>query len=247
MLLESQLQQCLRVYAVAFPRCLRWLTLTHWDKIAGISQTIFWMHFPEWKCMNFACDFIPASIETMARCRPGDKPLSEPMMVSLLTHICVTRPKWVIYEISLTYCSILIPEPSNSPRVHQAWRTLGSTGGAYQGQKRGAERKLKHSFVTSEKDYGIFAVVGTLRIVYCYSSKGGLTCHYRGVITLPMATQISSLSIVCSTVCLGAGQRKHQRPASLAFVRGTYRRPVNFPHNGPVTQKMFLFDDVIIC
>ena len=113
----------------------------------------------------------------MARCRPGDKPLSEPMMVSLLTHICVTRPKWVIYEISLTYCSILIPELSNSPRVHQAWRTLGSTGGAYQGQKRGAERKLKHSFVTSEKDYGIFAVVGTLRIVYCYSSKGGLTCH----------------------------------------------------------------------
>ena len=27
--------------------------------------------------------------------RPGDKPLSEPMMVSLLTHICVTRPQWV--------------------------------------------------------------------------------------------------------------------------------------------------------
>ena len=27
--------------------------------------------------------------------RSGNKPLSEPMMVSLLTHICVTRPQWV--------------------------------------------------------------------------------------------------------------------------------------------------------
>ena len=31
----------------------------------------------------------------MAWCRPSDKPLSEPMMASLLTHICVTRPQWV--------------------------------------------------------------------------------------------------------------------------------------------------------
>ena len=32
----------------------------------------------------------------MAWCRPGDKPLSEPMMVRLPTHISVTRPQWVI-------------------------------------------------------------------------------------------------------------------------------------------------------
>ena len=38
---------------------------------------------------------IPALVQTMAWRRPGDKPLSEPMMVSLLTHICVTRPQWV--------------------------------------------------------------------------------------------------------------------------------------------------------
>ena len=37
---------------------------------------------------------IPALVQIMAWCRPGDKPLSEPMMVSLLTHICVTRPQW---------------------------------------------------------------------------------------------------------------------------------------------------------
>ena len=38
---------------------------------------------------------IPTSVQIMAWCRPGDKPLSEPMMVNLLTHICVTRPQWV--------------------------------------------------------------------------------------------------------------------------------------------------------
>ena len=38
---------------------------------------------------------IPALVQIMAWRRPGDNPLSEPMMVSLLTHICVTRPQWV--------------------------------------------------------------------------------------------------------------------------------------------------------
>ena len=38
---------------------------------------------------------ISALVQIMAWRRPGDKPLSEPMMVSLLTHICVTRPQWV--------------------------------------------------------------------------------------------------------------------------------------------------------
>ena len=38
---------------------------------------------------------IPALVQIMAWRRSGDKPLSEPMIVSLLTHICVTRPQWV--------------------------------------------------------------------------------------------------------------------------------------------------------
>ena len=40
---------------------------------------------------------IPALVQIMAWRRPGDKPLSEPMMVSLPMHICVTRPQWVYY------------------------------------------------------------------------------------------------------------------------------------------------------
>ena len=43
---------------------------------------------------------IPALVQIMAWRRPGDKPLSEPMMVSLLTHICVTRPQWVKSMVS---------------------------------------------------------------------------------------------------------------------------------------------------
>ena len=61
-----------------------------------------------------------------------------------------------------------------------------------------------------------------------------------------MASEISSVSIVYSTVCSGAYQREYQSFASLALVRGTRRWPVNSPHKGPVTRKMFPFDDVII-
>ena len=38
---------------------------------------------------------IPALVQIMAWRRPGDKPLSEPMLVSLPMHICVTLPQWV--------------------------------------------------------------------------------------------------------------------------------------------------------
>ena len=61
-----------------------------------------------------------------------------------------------------------------------------------------------------------------------------------------IASQITSLTIVYSTVFQGADHRKHQSSASLAFVRGIHRAPVNSPHKGPVTRTMFPFDDVIM-
>ena len=61
-----------------------------------------------------------------------------------------------------------------------------------------------------------------------------------------MASQITSLTIVYSTVYSGADQRKHQSSASLAFVWGIHRGPVNSPHKWPVTRKMFPFDDAIM-
>ena len=56
--------------------------------------------------------------------------------------------------------------------------------------------------------------------------------HYSGVIMSAMASEITSVLIVCSTVCSGADQRKHQSSASLAFVRGIHQRPVDSPHKG---------------
>ena len=83
--------------------------------------------------------------------------------------------------------------------------------------------------------------------------KQGLWCrtvinliHYSDAIIGAMASQITSLTIVYSTVYSDADQRKHQSSASLAFVRGIHRLPVNCPHKGPETRKMFPFDDVIM-
>ena len=82
--------------------------LTHWgrDKMAAISETKVWNAFSWMKIYKFRSispkcvhkdpiNNIPALVQVMAWRRPGDKPLSEPMMVRLPTHICVTRPQWV--------------------------------------------------------------------------------------------------------------------------------------------------------
>ena len=71
-----------------------------------------------------------------------------------------------------------------------------------------------------------------------------LSPHYDDVIMIAMASQITSLTIVYSTVYSDTDERKHQSSASLAFVMGIHRLPVNSPHKGPVTRKMFPFDDV---
>ena len=70
--------------------------------------------------------------------------------------------------------------------------------------------------------------------------------HYCAIIMGVIASQITSLMIVYSTVYSDADQRKHQSSASLAFVRGIHQGPVNSPHKRPVTRKIFSFDDVIM-
>ena len=83
--------------------------LTHWgrNEIDVILQTTFWNAFSWMKmyCLwsKFLWSLFPrvpfksisASGQIMACCRPGNKPLSQPMLRSLLTHTCVTRPQWV--------------------------------------------------------------------------------------------------------------------------------------------------------
>ena len=72
------------------------------------------------------------------------------------------------------------------------------------------------------------------------AARWHLRLYYSDVIMDAMASQITSLAIVCSTVYSGIDQRKHQSSASLAFVRGIHRWPVNSPHKGRVTWKRFL-------
>ena len=72
------------------------------------------------------------------------------------------------------------------------------------------------------------------------------TFHYCDVIMGAMASQITSLTVVYSTVYSGTDQRKYQSSPSLAFVRGIHRWPTNSPYKGPVTRKMFPFDDAIM-
>ena len=70
--------------------------------------------------------------------------------------------------------------------------------------------------------------------------------HYSGVIMDTMASLITSLTSVYSTVYPGAYQRKHQKLRVTGLCAGNSPGPVNSPHKWPVTRKMFPFDDVIM-
>ena len=83
-------------------------------------------------------------------------------------------------------------------------------------------------------------------IRYCTTMLFLIRSYYSDVIMGAIASQITSVSIVYSTFCPGADQRKHQSSVSLALVRGIHRWPVNSPHKGPVTRKIVPFDDVIM-
>ena len=61
-----------------------------WIEILNCDWNFIKVFVPKGRINN-----IQALVQIMAWRRSGDKPLSEPMMVRLLTHICVTRPQWV--------------------------------------------------------------------------------------------------------------------------------------------------------
>ena len=76
-----------------------------WRKGHHFLDIFKWIFLNEnvWLLMKLSLKFVPrgpinnilALVQIMARRRPGDKPLSEPVMDSLLTHICITPPQWV--------------------------------------------------------------------------------------------------------------------------------------------------------
>ena len=80
-----------------------------------------------------------------------------------------------------------------------------------------------------------------------YDNQPTLQWRYNERDDVSNPSQITRDSIVYSIFSSGADKRKYQSYASLAFVRGIHRWPVDSPPKGPVTRKMFPFDDVIMC
>ena len=81
-----------------------------YDIVNAFSQTTFLHAFSQMKMYEFRSIFhwsfflrvkLTKLVQIMAWRRPGDKPFSEFMMVSLLTHTCVIRPQWDDMESSL--------------------------------------------------------------------------------------------------------------------------------------------------
>ena len=108
---------------------------------------------------------------------------------------------------------------------------------------------LENNDAIKKKDKPCF-LIDTFRSFYenaLRSMAWGLTDnHNNDVIMRAMASQITGVSIVYLTVSSGADQIRHQSFASLAFLRGIHRWQENSPHKGPVTRKMFPFDDVVM-
>ena len=109
--------------------------------------------------------------------------------------------------------------------------------------------KFHRKYLTHTFERNIFSTVVALwdrRAHKRFSNGPHGHRHYTDVRMSTMASQITSLTVVYSTVYSGTEQRKHKSSASLAFVRGIHRWPVNSPHKRPVTPKMSPFDDVIM-
>ena len=70
--------------------------------------------------------------------------------------------------------------------------------------------------------------------------------HYNDVTMTTMASQITSLTVVYSTVYSDADKKKTSKLRVTGLCVGNSPGAVNSPHKGPVTRKMFPFDDVIM-
>ena len=89
-------------------------------------------------------------------------------------------------------------------------------------------------------------IISQLHRMYLTALEKNFIAHYSDVTMGTVTSQITTLTIVYATVYSGADQIKHQSSAPLAFVRGIHRSPVKSPHKGPVTRKLFPFDDVVM-
>ena len=153
----------------------------------------------------------------MAWRRSGDKPLSEPMMVSLPTHICVTRPQWV--------------NSSDKLGLWYGWHTYGVTCNVNADPLLTfnwglAKRPLKtRTWINSDVPQ-LYADVFTSPFINPISNHQPHDCLLKRLFRRRSKKTLSS--------------------ASLASVRVIHWRPVNSPHKRPVKRKVLPFDDIIM-
>ena len=99
--LAERIHRMIFVTCVTFAENLIWLIYK--DHLSINTFKCIFLNDNIWISIEISLNFvpdgpinnIPALVQIMAWRRAGNKPLSGPMMVSLLTHICVTRPQWV--------------------------------------------------------------------------------------------------------------------------------------------------------
>ena len=101
-------------------------TLGPWQYGRHFADDHFQMHFPKWNVWisitisqnsvrKFPINNTPALVQIMAWSRSGDKPLSEPMMVDSLTHVCVTRP-----QSFKTVAMLVLRLQNERPKAHKS-------------------------------------------------------------------------------------------------------------------------------
>ena len=169
------------------------------------------------------------------------------------------RHQMKTFSALLAFCAENSPVPVNSPHKGQ-WRgalmfSLICTwinSWVNNPEAGDLRRHRAHCDVSVMRSSSCYIQPGT-KVLHCQNlqltsswNNYSATHHYCDIIMGAIAFQITSLTIVYSTVYSGADQRKHQSSASLASVWGIHRWPVNSPHKWPVTRKMFPFDGVIM-
>ena len=159
------------------------------------------------------------------------------ILVFQLCVFCIWRQHFTYtYLGHLKYCMLITMLSSRAPIRNMPWQRLHVT------EKYTTYTNFRvHTFpiYTANANEFVQSCIG------CSDASTWL-CHYNDVLMGAMASEITSLTIIYSTVYSGADQRKRQSSASLAFVRGIHRWPVNSPLKWPVTRKMFPFDDAIM-
>ena len=160
-----------------------------------------------------------------------------------MTQTCLKSPASRLF--TQTFIQTQIKENIKAPRHWPLWGEFTGTG-EFPAQRASYAEIVsvwwRHHDISAEGHWWSLLSGNPIGLVWSRQH----IWHYCDVIMGAMASQITSLTIVCSTVHSGADQRKHQSPASLAIVLGIHRSPVNSTHKWPVTRKMFPFDDVIM-